>query len=99
MRSMKLDLETSPVLGVAMAVMAGCTGASADPAAPPPAQIEDPCLGGGYHAGCRRAMDHFADALAEQRAGTAARALRISYYGDSLVAGDGITGVLRSKLG
>lgn len=96
------------VVAAGLAVVSGAgVGSRTAPAAPPvegaaapvaPARFEDPCLGG-ERAGCPRALDHFTSALAAARAGTATRPLRISYYGDSLVAGDSITHALRKKLG
>jgi len=64
--------------------------------APPAATFDDPCL----DAACmHHALDHFTAALAAQRKGTATRALRISYFGDSLVGDDLISHALRDKLG
>jgi len=63
---------------------------------PPPAQLENPCV----DASCKhRALDHFTDALAAQRAGKADHPLRVSYFGDSVTADDHITNALREKLG
>src|SRR5688572_27487029 len=63
---------------------------------PPPAKLEDTCR----DAGCkRRAMDHFTSALAKHRAGTAKQPLRISFFGDSLIATDHICDNLRTSLG
>ena len=93
------------VVAAGLAALAGAAPAAPpapalQPAPPAPAApLDDPCVDGGGRPGCVRALDHFAAALAAQRAGTAKRALRISYYGDSLVAGDGITHTLRRKLG
>jgi lysophospholipase L1-like esterase len=53
----------------------------------PPAAFENP-----------KALDGFVSALKAQRAKTAARPLRISYFGDSLTANDQITNALRTKL-
>lgn len=44
-------------------------------------------------------LERFDKALAAQRGGTATRALRVSWFGDSLTADDSITHVLRQKLG
>lgn len=44
-------------------------------------------------------LERFEKALASQRAGTATRALRVSWFGDSLTADDSITNVVRQKLG
>lgn len=45
-----------------------------------------------------KALDSFVSALDAQRAKTASRPLRISYFGDSLTADDQITNALRGKL-
>jgi lysophospholipase L1-like esterase len=61
-----------------------------------PAQLDNPCR----DAGCkRRALDHFVSALTAARTGTPVRALRISYFGDSLTADDHITSSLRTRFG
>ena len=61
-----------------------------------PASFDDPCTDG---KACKHhALDAFRDALAAQRAGTAERPLRVSYFGDSLTADDHITAALRGKL-
>lgn len=61
-----------------------------------PAQLDNPCLDS---ACAHHALDHFAAALAAQRKGTAARALRISYFGDSLAGDDHIPNGLRERFG
>lgn len=53
----------------------------------PPATFDEP-----------NGLDAFRAALAAQQAGTAAHALRISYFGDSLTADDQITHALRERL-
>ncbi len=73
-------------------LLAGCLVAGTAHAAPKseviaPATFEQPA-----------ALDAFRAALAAQQAGTASRALRISYFGDSLTADDQITHALREKL-
>ncbi|HEU0030483.1 MAG TPA: GDSL-type esterase/lipase family protein [Kofleriaceae bacterium] len=62
----------------------------------PAAKLDDTCL----DASCKRhALDHFTEALAQQKTGKAERPLRISYFGDSLTADDHIPQALRDKLG
>lgn len=59
-----------------------------------PAKLDDPCA----DKSCKKkALDGFRSALAKTRAGTLGRALRISYFGDSLVAGDHISNGLRER--
>ena len=66
--------------------------------------LEDVCLDGASAAGgppttCKRwAMDGFYRALAESKRGKLGRALRVSWYGDSVVAGDTMPARLRSRL-
>jgi lysophospholipase L1-like esterase len=64
----------------------------------PAAQLENGCIDGTDTACKRHALDGFAEALAQQRAGSAKHPLRISYIGDSLTADDQITNQLRTKL-
>ncbi|MCW5803190.1 MAG: hypothetical protein KIT31_12465 [Deltaproteobacteria bacterium] len=67
------------------------------PAPPKPVTIDDTCVDRGT---CKtKALDHFAAALAAQKAGKADRPLRIAYLGDSLTAADEIVHGLREKLG
>jgi lysophospholipase L1-like esterase len=66
-------------------------GASGAPRLPP---LFDPCVEGqGEH--CRRALDPFRAALARSRKGDLGRPLRLSMFGDSVVATDEIPGRLR----
>jgi lysophospholipase L1-like esterase len=69
--------------------------------------LEDTCLdgsgsgsGSGSAAGaCKRwAMDGFYRAVADEKAGKLGRPVRVSWYGDSVVATDEIPGRLRKKL-
>lgn len=61
-----------------------------------PAKLDDACT----DASCKhKALDGFRTALAKEKAGTLGRALRISYFGDSLVAGDHISNGLRERFG
>jgi lysophospholipase L1-like esterase len=61
-----------------------------------PAQLDNPCV----DQACKRhALDHFSEALANQKAGKSDRPLRISYFGDSVTADDHIVHALREKLG
>lgn len=84
-------------LAVALALVLGPTAARAeDP--PPRADLVDPCVGGSG-ATCTRALDGFYRALAATEAGTATRATRITYLGDSLTADDKVAQHLRDVLG
>jgi lysophospholipase L1-like esterase len=79
-----------------VAVVAGIADAKPKREPAPPATFEDTCR----DASCkRRAMDHFTSALAKHRAGTAKQPLRISFFGDSLIATDHICDNLRTSLG
>ncbi|HSK04636.1 MAG TPA: GDSL-type esterase/lipase family protein [Kofleriaceae bacterium] len=60
--------------------------------------LEDVCLEG-VPAACKRwAMDGFYRAMADSKRGKLGRALRVSWYGDSVIAGDSMTARLRSRL-
>lgn len=71
---------------------------------PPPAgshdvgALDDVCLDGTEEHCTKWAMDGFYKALAESRKGTLGRALRVSWYGDSVVATDALPGRLRTRL-
>lgn len=72
---------------------------------PPPAAgshdvgaLDDHCLVGTEERCTKWAMDGFYKALADSRKGTLGRALRVSWYGDSVVATDALPGRLRSRL-
>jgi lysophospholipase L1-like esterase len=61
----------------------------------PPAKLDDPCV----EPGCkRRALDHFRETVKAQRT-KRDRPVRISYFGDSLIATDHIANGLRERLG
>ena len=60
--------------------------------------LEDTCLDGTNEACKRWAMDGFYRALDAARAHKLGRALRASWYGDSVIANDEIPGRLREKL-
>ena len=61
--------------------------------------LEDTCLDGGPNDRCKRwALDGFYQAYDGARSGKLGRALRVSWYGDSVVANDEIPGRLRTKL-
>ncbi len=79
------------------AVLGAARLAAADDA-PPMAPLVDPCVGGGG-ATCTRALDGFYRALAATEDGTATRATRITYLGDSLTADDKLAQHLRDSLG
>ena len=60
--------------------------------------LEDTCLDGTPESCKRWAMDAFYSAVAQEKAGKLGRAVRLSWYGDSVVATDAIPGRLRTKL-
>lgn len=60
--------------------------------------LEDTCLDGTPTACKRWAMDGFYRAVDAEKAGKLGRAVRVSWYGDSVVATDAIPGRLRTKL-
>lgn len=97
-----------PSFAAAPAVVARAgDDADDEPPPPPPAAtgdrgrigaLEDVCLEGAPPA-CRRwGMDAFYRALADARRGVLGHALRVSWYGDSVVATDAIPGRLRARL-
>ena len=60
----------------------------------PPAKLDDPCV----DAACKKkALDGFRAALAKEKSGKLDRPLRISYFGDSLIATDHIANGLRER--
>ena len=62
------------------------------------AALDDVCIDG-TDAACKRwAMDAFYNAVAASRAGKLGRALRVSWYGDSVVATDALPGHLRTRM-
>ena len=72
---------------------------------PPPAAgshdigaLDDVCIEGTEEHCTKWAMDGFYRAVADTRKGTLGRALRVSWYGDSVVATDDLPGRLRSRL-
>ncbi len=60
--------------------------------------LEDVCLEGASTACKRWGMDGFYRAMAESKQGKLGRAVRVSWYGDSVIATDAIPGRLRSRL-
>lgn len=61
--------------------------------------LDDVCVDGASDAACKRwAMDGFYKAMKAAKAGKLGRALRVSWYGDSVVASDSLPGRLRSRL-
>ncbi|HEU0029542.1 MAG TPA: GDSL-type esterase/lipase family protein [Kofleriaceae bacterium] len=60
--------------------------------------LEDVCLDGTPTACKRWGMDGFYKSIAESKAGKLGRAIRVSWYGDSVIATDAIPGRLRSRL-
>ena len=103
------DSETAPVGSSPLQANAGTRAAAEDVASPPPAipvtpggrdigALDDVCLDG-TDAACKRwAMDGFYASAKAARAGTLGRALRVSWYGDSVVASDALPGNLRSRM-
>jgi lysophospholipase L1-like esterase len=60
--------------------------------------LEDACIDGTPEACKRWAMDGFYRALGEAKQGKLGRALRVSWYGDSVIATDAIPGRLRTLM-
>lgn len=60
--------------------------------------LEDVCIDGPDSACKRWAMDGFYRAVRDEGAGKLGRAVRVSWYGDSVIATDAIPGRLRSRL-
>ena len=60
--------------------------------------LEDTCIDGTPDACKRWAMDGFYAAIKKAKAGKLGRALRVSWYGDSVVATDAIPGRLRTRM-
>lgn len=81
----------------ALALTTAAATARADDA-PPAAPLVDPCVSGSGPT-CTRALDGFYRALAATEDGTATRATRITYLGDSLTADDTLAQHLRTALG
>lgn len=78
-----------------------------EPPAPPPVAgpdrsklgaLEDTCLDGEPTKCKKWAMDGFYEAVAQAKKGKLGRAVRVSWYGDSVVATDAIPGRLRSRI-
>jgi lysophospholipase L1-like esterase len=95
------DEEPPGALALAEAHSGAVTGAAAAaPAKRTPADaLFDPCVSGEAEgAACKtRALDGFRAALAKSRKGALGRPLRLSVFGDSVVATDEIPGRLRDK--
>ncbi len=83
--------------GVAAPATGGGTSGSA--AAPAVASaLDNPCVEGD-EAHCKRhALDGFYRAVYDEKAGTLGRAVRVSWYGDSVVATDALPGHLRARI-
>ncbi|HEX5057832.1 MAG TPA: GDSL-type esterase/lipase family protein [Kofleriaceae bacterium] len=62
------------------------------------AALDDVCIDGTDQACKHWAMDAFYRSFADAKAGKLGRALRVSWYGDSVVATDDLPGRLRSRL-
>lgn len=76
---------------------AGVTTAAAATKLSPAEALFDPCVRGSEASCQARALDGFRAALAKGRQGQLGRPLRMSLYGDSVVATDEIPGRLREK--
>ena len=60
--------------------------------------LDDVCIDGTDEKCTKWAMDGFYKAVADSKKGTLGRAVRVSWYGDSVVATDALPGRLRSRL-
>jgi lysophospholipase L1-like esterase len=79
-------------------VAQGASATTASRGAAKAARIEDACVDG-TPADCKRwAMDGFYRAVADVRAAQAARPVRVSYYGDSVISTDAVPARVRSRL-
>ncbi len=91
------DSSTEPGEPPASHELAAAPEAAAGAATPQPLLIES-CIEGS-HASCKqRSLDSFRAALAKARAGSLGRPLRLSMFGDSVVATDEIPGRLRQRM-
>lgn len=88
--------EAGPGASQTLAAGVPAPGAGAAPAQAPPLLI-DSCIEGSEAACRQRSLDSFRAALAKARAGTLGRPLRLSVFGDSVVATDEIPGRLRQR--
>ncbi len=79
------------------AASTGGPGTTAAAKLSPAEALFDPCVRGGEASCQARALDGFRAALAMGRQGQLGRPLRLSIYGDSVVATDEIPGRLRAK--
>jgi len=99
-----------PAVGQGAPQVADRSDASDDttPAAPPRdagdhgiGALDDPCIDGAteLNGACKRwAMDAFYAAVGKSRAGTLGHPVRVSWFGDSVIATDAIPGRLRTRL-
>jgi hypothetical protein len=100
--------SSGPVVAAPAAVVAEADSDDVEPAIPiapttgtsshDVGALTDTCVDGTPEACKRWAMDGFYRAIAESKAGRLGRAVRVSWYGDSVVATDAIPGRLRSRL-
>jgi lysophospholipase L1-like esterase len=94
-----------PVVAAPPVEVAEADGTDVTAQLPPPpagshdvAALDDTCLEG-TDAACKRwAMDAFSKAIADEKTGALGRAVRVSWYGDSVSATDQIPGRLRTRL-
>ena len=103
------DRPAGPVFTAPPVVVAETDSDDTEPAAPLPAAgggsashdvgaLVDTCVDGKPEACKRWAMDGFYRAIDEEKKGSLGHALRVSWYGDSVVATDAIPGRLRARL-
>ena len=83
--------------GAGSATGGGTSGSATAPAVA--SALDNPCVAGSDDAHCKRhALDGFYRAVADEKAGTLRRAVRVSWYGDSVVATDALPGHLRARM-
>jgi lysophospholipase L1-like esterase len=101
----KRETQRAPVMSAPTVEVAEADESDVTPPLPPApagshdvAALDDTCLDGTEDACKRWAMDAFYKAVADEKKGTLGRAVRVSWYGDSVIASDEIPGRLRQKL-
>lgn len=103
-RDQSLPTTAGPVFTAPPVTVADIDDTEVTPLPPPPAgshdsgALTDTCIEHGA-ATCKRwAMDGFYRAVAESKAEKLGRAVRVSWYGDSVIATDAIPGRLRTRM-
>ena len=89
---------TEPARPVESGGGSGSTATAGSPATRSGGPLEDACLDGTPDACKRWAMDGYYRAVTQEKAGKLGRPVRVSWYGDSVIATDAIPGRLRSRL-